>query len=307
MTNKTLPNVAVLMATYNGLSWIQEQVRSIIAQKKVNVTLFISDDASNDGTREWLEKLSQETLRIHLLPVNNRFGSAGKNFYRLITSVNIKGYDYVAFSDQDDIWDANKLIKHINLSQKHNAEGVSSNVIAFWEDGKEKLIVKSNPQRKWDYLFESSGPGCTFLMTPWLVNTVREQLMNESSLANTVALHDWLTYAICRAHGRTWVIDFTPSLKYRQHHKNVVGANVGINAKWARLKKLKKNWYREEVSKIAQICNAINPKVELGKLLEILNSSSVCSRLKLLNYVPYARRRLIDRYMLALFIIVGLF
>ncbi len=307
MTKRTLPKVAVLMATYNGLRWIPEQVSSILAQKEVNVTLFISDDASDDGTLEWLEKCSQEIKCIQILPKSNRFGSAGKNFYKLITSVNIEGYDYVAFSDQDDIWETNKLIKHINLSQQHKAEGVSSNVIAFWEDGKEKLIVKSNPQRKWDYLFESSGPGCTFLMTPWLVNMVREQLINESSLANMVALHDWLTYAICRAHERTWVIDFAPSLKYRQHQKNVVGANVGINAKWMRLKKLKKSWYSNEVLKIVQICNAINPRVELGKLLEILNSSSVYSRLKLLNYVPYARRRLIDRYMLALFIIVGIF
>jgi len=307
MNNKTLSQVAVLMATYNGLRWIQEQVDSIIAQKEVNVTLFISDDASNDGTREWLEKRSQETLSIQLLPISNRFGSAGKNFYRLITSVNIKGYDYVAFSDQDDIWETNKLIKHINLSQQHNAEGVSSNVIAFWENGKEKLIVKSNPQKKWDYLFESSGPGCTFLITPWLVYKVREQLVDKDSLAHKVALHDWLTYAVCRAHGRKWVIDFSPSLKYRQHHTNVVGANVGIRAKLARLKKLKQNWYRTEVLKIVQICNSINPEAELAKLVKTLYSNSLLSRLMLLKYIPQARRGFIDRWLLTVSILLGLF
>lgn len=307
MTNKTLPEVAVLMATYNGLQWISEQVTSILAQEEVNVTLYISDDSSNDGTREWLENLSRKTPCVQVLPGTNRFGSAGKNFYSLILRVSLDGYDYVAFSDQDDAWETNKLINHINISKQYKAEGVSSNVIAFWESGKQKLIVKSQPQKKWDYLFESAGPGCTFLMTPWLVNKVHEQLMNETSLARKVELHDWLTYAICRAHGRKWAIDFVPSLKYRQHHKNVVGANIGINAKWARLKKLKQNWYRTEVIKIVQVCNSVSPEVELNKLLATLNSNSLRSRLNLLNYVPHARRGLIDRGLLALSIAVGLF
>ena len=65
-------------------------------------------------------------------------------------------------------------------------------------------------------------------MTPWLVSKVREQLLDAHSPAKNVALHDWLTYAVCRAHGKRWVIDDKSSVKYRQHGNNVVGANVGF-------------------------------------------------------------------------------
>ena len=80
----------------------------------------------------------------------------------------------------------------------------------------------------------------------WLVTKVREQLMDEHSPASNVVLHDWLTYAICRAYGHKWIIDSKPSIQYRQHQNNVIGANSGLKAKWARLIKLKQGWYRTE-------------------------------------------------------------
>jgi len=70
----------------------------------------------------------------------------------------------------------------------------------------EVAIHKSQPQREFDYLFESAGPGSTFLMTPWLFNTLKCLLNDASSIAHEVDLHDWLTYAVCRASVRKWLI-----------------------------------------------------------------------------------------------------
>lgn len=301
------PKVMVLMATYNGIVWLPDQIQSILHQEGVEISLAISDDQSGDATYDYLKNISAHDNRVNIFPRTKRFGSAGNNFYNLIITADIGESDYVAFADQDDIWDASKLINHINIAKQHNADGVSSNVMAFWPDGKQKLIVKSNPQKKWDYLFESSGPGCTFLMTPWLVKKVREQLLNDSSLARKVVLHDWLTYAICRAYGRKWVIDDSPSVKYRQHKKNVVGANVGLLAKWARMKKIKKSWYRQEVLKLVNICNGINHNEDLDTLSKLLKERSLLSRLSLYNYVSEARRKRRDRCFLALSIITGIF
>ena len=213
----------------------------------------------------------------------------------------------MAFADQDDLWEQDKLIRHIKLMQEHGVDGVSSNVLAFWANGKKKIINKSQPQRELDFLFESAGPGCSFLMTPWLVNKVREQLTDKNSLAKDIVLHDWLTYAICRAHGRRWVIDSNPSVKYRQHENNVIGANAGWKAKWVRLQKLRQGWYRNEVIKIAQVCYSIYPNVETEKLSSLLVSKNLFSQLKLLAYVTKARRSLLDRGLLALSIVVGIF
>ena len=295
------------MASYNGITWLPDQIKSILNQLNVDISLFISDDISQDGSYGYLQQSAVADSRIQLMPQTRKFGSAGNNFYRLIQDVNIANYDYVAFADQDDIWEQDKLIRHIKLVQEHGVDGVSSSVLAFWPNGKKKIINKSQPQRELDYLFESAGPGCSFLMTPWLVNKVREQLIDKNSLAKDVVLHDWLTYAICRAHGRRWVIDSISSVKYRQHDNNVLGANSGFKAKFSRLQKLRQGWYRNEVLKIAQICKGIYPNIETEKLGRLLETKSLFLQLKLLPYVTKARRSLLDRYLLALSIAVGIF
>ena len=301
------PRVLVLMASYNGMQYIDAQIKSIADQVDCEITLLISVDKSEDNTFYYLEDLKKHNQFIKLLDYGVKYGSAANNFYRLIIEANLQDYDFIAFADQDDIWEQDKLIRHIKLVQEHGVDGVSSNVLAFWANGKKKIINKSQPQRELDYLFESAGPGCSFLMSPWLVNKVREQLTNENSLAKDIVLHDWLTYAICRAHGHRWMIDSIPSVKYRQHENNVIGANAGWKAKWTRFELLKHGWYRNEVVKIVHICKGITTNSEIEKLGSLLANKNLFSQLKLLAYVTKARRSLLDRYLLALSIAVGIF
>ena len=301
------PRVIVLMATFNGLDWLPEQLNSILNQVDVDVSVIISDDKSSDASCEFIERMVGSDNRITLLSRAQKFGSAGKNFYRLIQDVDLGNCDYIAFSDQDDIWESDKLIRHIELIKQYQADGVSSNVMAFWSNGDKKLIVKSQPQKALDYLFESAGPGCTFLMTPWLVGKVREQLLDVNSPAKEVALHDWLTYAICRAHGKRWIIDEQPSVNYRQHKNNVLGANVGFKAGCARLLKMKQHWYRNEVLKIAEVSQRISASTNVGELVQLLKNNNFFTRFKLLKFVPQARRSGLDRAILACAILFGLF
>ena len=222
------PKIAVLLAAYNGMLYLPEQIDSILVQAGAVVTVYVSVDASSDGTEAWLDRQTED--RVVVLTHNRHFGSAARNFFRILHEVDFSEFDFIGFADQDDIWLPNKLAQACEILRHSGADAYSSNVMAFWPNGKRKLITKSQHQRELDYLFESAGPGCTFLMSPWLVSRVREQLLDANSPAKNVALHDWLTYAICRAHGRFWVIDDKPSVKYRQHGSNVVGANVGFKA-----------------------------------------------------------------------------
>jgi len=307
LTNSQLPRVAVLMATYNGMGWIQAQLDSILTQENVDITLYASDDGSNDGTDDTLRVLRKIDPRVVVLPKIASTGSAGQNFYRLIRDVDTNAFDYVAFADQDDIWHQDKLIRHIHLINHHQVAAVSSNVTAFWPDGTEQLIVKSQPQLKYDFLFESAGPGCSFLMTPWLVARVREQLLAPISQARQVALHDWLTYAVCRAYGAKWFVDATPSLYYRQHALNVVGANSGMLAKWTRLIQFQQGWYRAEVAKISHVCATINQDPKINVIARLVARPSLLSNLKLLCLVGDTRRRFIDRLGLAICLVLFIF
>lgn len=302
-----LPKVVVLLAAYNGIHYLKDQLMSIFAQVGVNVTIYVSVDKSNDGTEDFLIGLAKTESRLKLLPFGSVFGSAGLNFYRLIKEVNFLSYEYVAYSDQDDLWDAHKLERHIKLLELSQADCVSSDVVAFWPNRAEKIVKKSQPQKTYDFIFESAGPGCSFLMTAFLVSKVYEQIVTQTSVAKDVVMHDWLTYAICRAHGMKWIIDPTPSLMYRQHQNNVIGANVGIKSILARYEKVKQGWYRKEVRKICEVCVNINRDQNLINLCNILNKKNFSSRVRLLPYVFQGRRKLIDRMLLAIMVILFVF
>ncbi len=300
-------NVAVLMAVKNGLAYLPAQIDSILNQHGCQVTLFISDDGSTDGSLHCLQQYAKKANNIKLLPKVKPLGSAAKNFYRLITEVETNGFAYVALSDQDDIWLPDKLSRHIKLAQKHHADGISSNVTAFWPDGRERLLDKAQPQRELDYLFESAGPGCTFLMSPWLIGKMREQLLDGVSPAKEIIYHDLLTYSVCRAYGHKWLIDPAPSVKYRQHQSNELGANVGVGAKWLRLLKLRQSCFRDEVIKLAKVSYKVSANPNIRQLIEILKNKNFSSQIRLLLLLPKTRRKTSDRLMLAGAILLGLF
>lgn len=295
MVKSKKPHVLVMMATHNGLPWIDAQIESILAQADVDVTLYISDDCSTDGTYARLQRYAETEDRIILLEQTGPMGSAGRNFYRLILAVDVRDADYFAYVDQDDVWVSDKLDMQVKSLVKHQADGVSSNVEAFWPDGKRKLIDKAQPQRQLDYLFESAGPGCTFLMTPWLMTRLQELLRGPADSARRVALHDWLAYAVCRAHGHKWHIDTTPTVRYRQHANNVLGANTGIKAKLARLKKLRSGWYRQEIMKIASLCVQLSGDKDARNIKASLETKRYSG---LMPYICEARRKTTDRLFL---------
>ena len=218
------PKVAVLLAAYNGMNWIEEQIATIVNQENVEVHIFISVDLSSDNTYEWCKQFEQKNKTVTVLEYGDRFGGAAKNFFRLILDVDFEGFDYISFADQDDIWSEDKLSYGINKMVQANAEAYSSSVIAFWEDGREKLIDKSQPQKKYDYLLEAAGPGCTYIFTNKAANLIKKYL-NQFPELNVFVLHDWLAYAILRHNHYVWMIDSESKMRYRQHDANQVGAN----------------------------------------------------------------------------------
>src|SRR5690606_1482765 len=130
-------------------------------------------------------------------------------------------------SDQDDIWFEDKLARAIGILRRSGSVAYSSNVIAFWPSGRRMLIKKSQPQKKWDFLFEAAGPGCTYVMQADFCTALQQCVCVQWDSVQTVFLHDWFTYAFARANGYQWIIDDKPSMLYRQHADNQVGVNEG--------------------------------------------------------------------------------
>ncbi|WP_347249194.1 glycosyltransferase [Pseudomonas fluorescens] len=252
------PKFLVLLAAYNGMQWISEQINSILDQQGVSVTLLISVDSSSDGTEEWVSALSERNPQVVNLEHGGKFGGAAPNFFRLINEAPLAEFDYFSFADQDDIWLPNKLIEAVGVMSSTHAHGYSGNVMAFWPDGQETMIVKSQPQVQFDHLFEAAGPGCTYVFSKELFRDLQKHVANRFSDIQNVTLHDWYCYAFSRTHGYKWVIDDHSYMRYRQHGNNQVGVNSGFKAFRIRLSQIFDGWWLNQAALISRLTGVEN-------------------------------------------------
>jgi rhamnosyltransferase len=303
------PLVTVLLATHNGERWLGEQLDSILSQEGIDLRVIALDDASTDSTPALLAERSRADTRLTVLPAQRASGSAAANFYRLLRTISLDDAGFIAFADQDDIWRPGKLQRHAALLRDGSLDGVSSDVIAFSTDGSRSLVRKSFPQRRFDYLLESPGPGCSFLISPRLAELTKQRLEAADSVSTGVDFHDWLIYALCRAAGWGWCIDNIPSLDYRQHDSNAMGANVGARPAFARLALIFQRWHRTQASTIARVALEVTApasRQELESLLDALQRRGFRARWVLLSHAGQVRRRPRDRAIIGFLIALGI-
>tara|TARA_R110000764_G_scaffold44666_1_gene100556 strand:- start:3411 stop:4286 length:876 start_codon:yes stop_codon:yes gene_type:complete len=283
-------SVAILLAAFNGEKYITEQIHSLINQRNVDITIYISVDKSSDLTLSIVEQFVNEypTL-IKLLPYGDSYGSAGANFYRLIKDVDLTLHNYVSFSDQDDYWLPWKLISAISKIENHGFDAYSSNAIAYWPKKKTMVIVKSQPQKKYDYIYESAGHGCTYVFTSDSLIEFKNVLVEKYEKSKSIELHDWLIYAFYRNNDMKWIIDTELSILYRQHSNNEVGVNLGIKQYLNRVQKVSDGWYKKQIAK-----NLVFLDIDDNRFL---------SSMWMMTNIKELRRRPRDRFALFLFVL----
>src|SRR5574344_1936060 len=215
--------ISILMATYNGEKYIYEQIESILSQTFQNFELIISDDCSKDNTYLILEEFAKKDKRISLFKNGENLGYF-KNFEKLLSYAT---GDYIAFSDQDDIWTKTHLDVLLNTIGSCDLAGGNSELI----DGngqslhitmKDVLHIKDVPQTNRDaikvHLFYRNfiqGSACLFT----------KHLLQESlPFPNTNRFHDlWLAVNAAYLNGIAYTSDIV--LLYRQHTTNVPSNN----------------------------------------------------------------------------------
>jgi glycosyltransferase involved in cell wall biosynthesis len=99
------PLVSVAMCTYNGAAYFKEQIDSIINQSYKNLEIVIVDDFSSDDTLKIIKECQQKDPRIKVYQNEKNLGF-NRNFEK--ASRHTSG-DYIAISDQDDIWEREKI------------------------------------------------------------------------------------------------------------------------------------------------------------------------------------------------------
>lgn len=219
-------NIAILLSTYNGGLFLEEQINSILNQSFINWDLYIRDDGSTDGTLHIVEKYCEKYSNIHFLKDDGNKGAC-KSFLWLLKKTEA---NYYMFCDQDDIWLPSKI--QLSLEKMKDTENNYMNIPilvhtdlkvvdinlkeispSFWKYAK----LKQNYLSQFNYLGACNGvTGCTIMIN----NEAKIKILPASPKA---PMHDyWMALKIAQT-GRIVHVD-TPTILYRQHDRNELGA-----------------------------------------------------------------------------------
>ena len=298
----TLPKVAVLLPTYNGSLFLKEQLESILNLSGITPHIFINDDGSSDQTIEIINKYRDRGVT---LIEHKKCGGAAQNFFYLIITVPLENFDYICFSDQDDVWFETKISRAIKVINSNNFAAYSSDVTGLWPDGSTKYICKSQPQRRIDYIFEAAGPGNTYVFPRKYALQLKSflHLVTLEKLKN-ISLHDWMIYSYFRSQNLPWVIDSVSGLNYRQHSNNVLGAASGMKAVLKRTGLVFNGWYLRQIILQADILNLHATDLFAARFLTYLETPRFRDLVFVLRNIRECRRKWSDAAGLSVVVIL---
>lgn len=227
--------VAILMCTHNGDSFLAEQLSSIERQSYTNWTLTVSDDESKDGTLELLRSFSEswggERLRVLAGPGRGFVA----NFLSLTCRADIEA-DFFAWSDQDDVWDEDKIQVALTWLKT-----VPEHIPALY-CGRTRLVSEfgravgysplfCHPPSFSNALVQSIAGGNTMVF-----NHAARELLCEAGADLNIPSHDWWAYQLITGVGGVVCYDPEPKMQYRQHDENLIGSNSSWAARLVRLR-----------------------------------------------------------------------
>lgn len=224
MGNK--PKVAVIMSTYNGEKYLNEQIDSILSQEKVDVYLHVFDDCSKDSTVEIVNEYTKKHKNV-ILHINEKNKNYTYNFIDgLFTFKDNQEFDYYAFSDQDDVWMPNKLIAAIEkIKEVGKCTLYCSNlsvVDADLHDLGRNVRDKNFKYHHYEQMLYCTTTGCTAVFDKAFKDLVT------SRYPENLVYHDyWVGLVANYCKKANYYLDASSYILYRQHGKNASGGALG--------------------------------------------------------------------------------
>lgn len=226
--------VEILLAAYNGESFIREQLDSIVNQSDTRWHLTVSDDGSTDGTPRLLDEYVQRyPEKITRYFSGQRFGNARDHFFCLMRQCDAA---YMMFCDQDDVWYPDKVQEIMAaMLAAENQYGIQTPLLVFTDqtptDAQLRPLAPSlmRYQKQYFKSFEYRSILMQNVVTGGAMAINRALALLGAQCVDTqnVIMHDWWLAVVAARFGRIIYLD-EPMSDYRQHAGNSVGAkNVG--------------------------------------------------------------------------------
>lgn len=205
------PLISVLLCTYNGAAFLEEQIESILSQTYPVIEIIISDDASTDGTINIIKKYS--TNSIIIININQENIGLQKN---IEVAAGLSKGNYIAFSDQDDIWLPDKLEKlHAAIGNHSLVYSDSKLVDEYGNDLHKSLSDFRNLQN----IYSSKGWGIYNAVSGHTMLAAKELLQYVLPIPAGY-YHDW--WIAVQASNLNGIKFLNEKLTlYRQHGKNL--------------------------------------------------------------------------------------
>jgi glycosyltransferase involved in cell wall biosynthesis len=254
--------IAILLATFNGERYLGEQLASIESQTiDARLDVIASDDGSSDGTRDVLEAWRGRWKRGDFRVTAGPCRGIAENFRSLMTQSGSDA-DFIAFSDQDDVWMPDKLEVAIGaIGDDQGPTLFCSRTLLV--DRNLRPIGRSLQFRRAPHfrnaLVQSIAGGNTMVL-----NRPAFALVGESARRTSFVAHDWWCYILVSgAEGRV-IYDCVPRVAYRQHQANAIGHNTGLRARLVRLKRALqgqfRDWNSANVAALDKCRDLLSPK-----------------------------------------------
>jgi len=261
-------SVDIVMATYNGMPYIHEQLQSILWQDYPQFRLLIHDDGSTDGTVEEIRKVAERYPdKVFFIEDGITFRDVKKNFEHLLKMTDA---DYIFLSDQDDVWLPSKVSVMVKKLEEVESQSNEALPVLTYSDylfinavnsliyiDALKKIQKSYSHISLNMMLAScKSPGCVYAMN-------RALLKIALPIPEEVSWHDhWLSLVACSC-GKFIHIPYTTTL-YRIHGRNT----IGVKEKPTLFNRMKR-W-------IHQMSNVVSNIKEEGELAKLQAEALLC-------------------------------
>ena len=243
---KIQAKVLVIVSTYNGERYLREQLDSLINQTGAELDILVRDDGSKDATVDILTEYDKQHENLSFYVGDNK--GVVSSFNDLMQRPELDQYDLIAFCDQDDVWDYDKIQIAASYIGNDNAEPVvyCSNLMLV-DSNLQQIAPMRKPVRKYTThmsVVENIGTGCTQVFNRRAVELFRK------GIGCRIEMHDYWMTLLCLFCGKV-IYDDSPHIRYRQHDNNVVGA------KRKRISNAIRNINTQSCKRKAMICDFI--------------------------------------------------
>lgn len=236
--------VSIVMATYNGENFLNEQVASLINQTYQSIEIIIVDDCSTDNTKTIIKQLISKHGNIKFVENEKNVGVT-KTFENGIMQTS---GEFIAFCDQDDIWMPNKielLVKNIGKEDAiyHNSLLVDAHGKSLNSEFTGIMKMKSYYSGS-SFLLSNSVPGHTMMVR-------KKFVMDILPIPHNILFDLWIGFAAAANNGIKYVDKIL--VHYRQHNNNVIGTNKSSNKKRKRSKNEEFEFKKYELLQLSTI------------------------------------------------------